>query len=250
MAEDSNSSTPPNINLYNVASDDALWVLETDHEQLLHVLANPAGWVRDNVKVNNEPAILWEPFVVVFHEVPASGRTPSVHEDGTQKPIIHVKGIHETSVLKVRYSRSAEPAPLPATIVPEGETLAILRVGNVVHTHLELKGFTPMQVASSLFATVTTPEAYVAAINELPQTINGEAVPDDKKLSFKLNPSAPPHVVYQGWTPKSPTEGAAALAKSGDSCSVSDGDCNSQGQVIVDGVIVKTYTMPQGGPGG
>jgi hypothetical protein len=250
MADDTQSSTPPSINLYNVASDDALWVLETDHEHLLHVLADPSGWVRDNVKINDEPAILWEPFVVVFHEVPPSGRTPSVHADGTQKPIIHVKGIHETAVLKVRYSRSADPAPPSTSIVPEGEVLAILKVGNVVHTHLELKGFTPLQVASSLFATVTTPEAYIAAINTLPQTLNGELVPDDKKMEFIHNPASPPHVVYQGWTPKAAKEGLTTFAKDSDSCSVSDGDCNSLGQVIVDGVIVKTYTLPPPPPGG
>jgi hypothetical protein len=247
MADDSQTPSPPNINLYNVASDDALWVLETDHEQLLEVLAHPSQWVRDNVKVTGEPATLWEPFVVVFHEVSSTGRKSTVHADGTEKPIIHVKGIHETAMLSVRYSRADQPAPPPEPFFPPGETLAILRVGNVVHTHLELRGFTSRQVASSIFNTVTTPEAHIAAMNELPQTLNGEPTPDDQKLKFVLHPTIPPHVVYQGWRPK--PEVAHAMAKASDEekstdCAMSNGDANAQGQVIVDGVIIKTYTLP------
>jgi hypothetical protein len=253
MADDSQTSTPSNINFYNVASDDALWVLETDHEQLLHVLADPAGWVKSNVKIGSEPAILWEPFVVVFHEIPASVRTPSVHTQGVQSPVIHVKGIHETAVLTVRYSRSSAPPPPPVGIVPDGEVLAILQVGQVVHTHLELRGFTPLQVASSLFNTVTSPEAYIQAINALPQTLNGVPTPADKKLVFQLNPATPTHVVYQGWTPKPTVVDGKPVATpnmgNADTCSMSDGDANSQGQVIVNGIIVKTYTLPPPPPG-
>jgi hypothetical protein len=247
MADDSASTNPPNIDLYNVASDDALWVLETDHQNLLNVLAHPSQWVRENVKINGEPGILWEPFVVVFHEVPPSGRTPSVHEDGTQKPIIHVKGIHETAVLTVRYSRSATPPSPPSGFFPEGSTLAILRVGDVVHTHLELTGFSALQVANSLFNTVTTPDAYIAAKNALPQTLNGEPTPEGKKLKFVLHPTLPAHVVFQGWTPKPNTAvslAAKPIQSDADACSMSDGDANSKGQVIVNGIIIKTYTLP------
>jgi hypothetical protein len=247
MADDSASSNPPNINLYNVASDDALWVLETDHEQLLQVLAHPAAWVHNNVKVNGKPAILCEPFVVVFHEVPSAGRTPSIHADGTQKPTIHVKGIHETAVLTVRYSKSETPAPDPTVFFPEGSVISILKVGNVVHTHLELSGFSSLQVASSLFSKVTTPDAYFTAMNALPQVLNGDPTPGDKKLVFQRHPTIPTHVVFQGWRPT--PEVSKELSKTMKSeaplaCELGDGDANSQGQVIVNGVIIKTYTAP------
>ena len=247
MADDSKSTPPRTINLYNVASDDALWVLETDHSELETVLSDPVTWVKENVKVGNDPAVLWEPFVVVFHEIPPSVRTPAVHTEGIQTPVVRVQGIHNTAILRVRYSRSTEPTPTEE-LFPAGETLDILKVGNTVHTHLHLTGFDKPQVARSVVAAAASPEAYLAAMNELPQTLNGDPTPPDKKLVFMLNQARPHHVVFHGSGPK--PIGAAHSEFEDDSCVMSDGDANSQGQVIVDGVVVKTYLVPPPGGGG
>ena len=253
---DEPQSTPPNINIINIASDDTMWVLDANHDELLQVLTDPAAWVNANVKLGDKQAILWQPFVVVFHEVPPTG----------DKPTIHVQGIHETAILTVKYSRSTGATPPPDGLLPEGEVVAVLQSGQRVHTHLEFRGFTKTQVANTLFTAVTTPAAYIAALNAQPQTLNGVPTPADQKKVFVLDENAPPHITFQGWKPvpakatgpskasgptnsPEPEKSAEPVAseepiKPADdgSCGVGSGDANSQGQVIVDGVIVKTYS--------
>ena len=229
-------SEQPKINIINIASDDAMWVLETDHSELLQVLADPAEWVRTNVEINGEAGVLWEPFVVIFHEVSPSG----------EKPTIHVQGIHETAVLTVKYSRSSAPPPDITGLLPEGEVLGVLKVGQRLHTHLEMKGFTKSQVANTLFMAVTHPKVYIAALNELPQTLNGADTQSDQKIKFDHDPTKPPHVTFQGWTPKVAITAASTPSQetASGACNVGAADANAEGQVIVNGIIVKTY-IPQ-----
>jgi len=254
MAGDSNPT--PSINIYNVASDDTLWVLQTDHQQLLRVLADPPGWVSTHVLINDEPATLRQPFVFVFNEVAPSARTPSIHFQGVQTPIIHVQGIHETSIVTVRYSQSSAPPPPPTGLLPDDETLAIIQVGEVVHTHIHLKGFKPGQVANTIFTTVSSPSAFLEALNALPQTLNGVPVSKSDKRIFRLKDNASPHFVYHGWRSTKKKAAGAKDAASGhegemddDSCMMSDGNADSQGNVWLNGVIVKTYALPPSGGG-
>ena len=246
MSDESLPNPSPKINLYNVAADDALWVLETDHAELLDVLADPAGWVSQYVKFGDEPAIVIQPFVVVFHEVPGSVLPASDATGGTAKPYIHVQGIHKTPVIRVRYSTLAEAPPSQGALFPEGEPLEVLRVGNVIHTHLHFTNFTPLQVANTIFTSVSSPSVFIDAMNSLPQTISGSPVPDDKKLLFVLDPALPPNVVYQGEIPTAKAVDSAhdpASPQPVQNCAMVMGDANELGQVIVYGVIIKTYTI-------
>jgi hypothetical protein len=237
MAEDSQSNPSPNINIINIASDDTMWVLETDHSELLRILADPAAWVLAHVRIGDTPAILWQPFVVVFHEVGSIA----------EKPTIHVHGIHETSVVTVKYSRSKEAAPSTDGLFPEGAVVALLQTGERVYTHLEMREFTKAEVANTLFVAVTHPEVYLRALNALPQTLNGTDTPPAQKKVFGMKDGRAPHVTFQGWTPKeglltaseAPTQPVPA-----DACNVGSGDADANGNVWLHGIIVKSYAPP------
>jgi hypothetical protein len=236
MAHDSEETSKPNINVINIAIDDAMWVLETDHDELLQVLADPVTWVKTNVKFNQTPAVLSQPFVVVFHHVPPQGDTPT----------IKVQGLHETAVMIVKLSKPLTASKVPGTIFPQGEYLDVLQVGKSIHTHLHLSGFSKLQVAQHLLTSVTDQETYFAALNQLPQRQKGVITPEADKKVFKIDPNVPPHVTYQGWAPKLvPASGMKGGSDdpTDEDCTMANGDANELGQVIVNGVIVKTYAI-------
>ena len=235
MAHDSEESHQPNVNIINIAIDDAMWVLETDHDELLQVLADPVGWVKTNIKFGDTPAVLSQPFVVVFHHVPPHGDTPT----------IKVQGLHETAVMIVKLSKPLAKSSSTGTIFPKGEYLDVLQVGNSVHTHLHLTGFSKYQVAQHLLSSVTDHETFFEELNKLPQRQNGVVVPDEEKKIFILAPSFMPHVTYQGWAPKLALSSGmkGGLEDPEESCDMTNGDANAEGQVIVNGVIIKTYAI-------
>jgi len=234
---DSSQPTPPSkINIVSIASDDDLWVLETDLDQLLQVLADPVGWVNANVVINGAPAVLWQPFVVVFQEISASGDDPT----------ILVQGINETAVLTVQYVQTSPP-PAPVELFPASTSVSILQTGTTVYTHLELTDFTPTQVANTMYTAVTSPETYFAAFNQLPQVSNGQLIPIPNQMVFTQNRTLPIQYLYQGWTPQ-PSENEKPHHRPHDpkpplACDMSIGDADQSGNVIVNNVIIKTYTL-------
>src|SRR5580700_2295539 len=87
-------STTPRIDVVNLASDDDLWVAQTDQNTVLQILANPVGWVSANVTIGGSPGVLWQPFVTVFQQISATGSDPTVL----------VQGINKTALLTIQYA--------------------------------------------------------------------------------------------------------------------------------------------------
>jgi len=224
MPEESNP--PSKVNIVAIASDDDMWVVTTDQNTVLQILADPVNWIHANVTINGSGAVLWQPFVVCFQQISGAGTDPNVL----------VQGINETAVLTVQYVPTTTQSPSP--LFPQGSTVSIVVVGESIYSHLELTGFTPTQVANTVFTSVTNPSLYYTQFNELPQTSNG--APVTPPYIFKPNATIPPQYLYQGWTPV--TSGALKQGGGGDSCAMSTGNSDSQGNVWVNGIIVKSYS--------
>ena len=257
MAPDSEDAPQPNINIINIASDDAMWVLETDQDELLSVLADPVLWVKTNVNFDGIPAVLVEPFVVVFQHV-------ATRKDSST---IKVQGLNQTAVMIVKLPNPVRSTRTIGTIFPQGEFLDVLQVDDSVHTHLHLSGFTKFNVAEHLLSSVVDPVAYLNALNQLPQRQMGVITPEPDRIIFTLDPKLPPHVIYQGWSPKGTQEDpprADHETHSGDggghgnghghghghggppcddSCTMATGDADAEGNVIVNGIVIKTYPL-------
>lgn len=227
MAENSGSGGQPKANIISIASDDSLWAVQTDQNTLLTILADPADWVSNNIVINGSPAVLWQPFVVVFQQISGTGADPT----------IQVQSINETALMTVQFVQTNN-APSPTNLFPSGAIVDIIQLGTSVYTHLQFTGFTPTQVANTIFTAVTTPSAYYQAFNALPQSVNGTPVPPGSQFVFSPNATIPTQYIYQGWTPTtSDPQQDDPVA-----CDMSMGDANLQGQVIVNGVVVKTYS--------
>jgi len=230
------SKSNPQVNIISIASDDDMWVVTTDLNSVLTILADPVDWISANVTISGSPAVLWQPFVVVFQQVSGTGSDPSVQ----------VQGINETALMTVQYVQTT--GQTQSSLFPSGSTVAMLQVSQTVYTHLELTGFTPTQVANTIFTAATNPTEYFAAFNALPQTLNGSPVPVGSQLVFKPSATASVQYVYEGWTPTS--GGGQVQTQDPTDCSMSFGDADSEGNVWVNGVIVKTYSpTPAPGPG-
>ncbi len=222
----------PNVNVIALASDDDLWVVETDLAGLTNVLKNPAQFVATYVNINGKPGVLVQPFVIVFQE-----NFPT--ESG---PEVLVQGINETSLLTVKYVAGLKPEPSSETSFAPDEVNAILLVDKSAYSHLQFTDRTPEQVGDSIIRTITTPEIHFAELNALPQTVNGKDMPDNQKLIFEPTSDRVLQVVYQGTVPYALSgpekleDGPPNMA-----CEVTMGDSNPAGQVIVNNIIVKTY---------
>jgi len=246
------SSDTPNVNVIALASDDDIWVIETDIAGLRTVLENPTGFVRSQISISGQPGDLVEPFVIVFQEIEAK-------EGG---PDVLIQGINHTALLTVKYSANLEVEDDGEPIHPVDEEHAILRHGNAAYSHLQLTGMSPVQVANSIIKSITSTENHFASLNSLRQTLNGEDVGPEGKHTFMPNTKQPTQFIYQGATehpaaPKAPvpptppatpippaTEPNPAVVEDPPpppACSVNMGDCNNLNQVIVNNVIIKTY---------
>lgn len=231
------SSDNLKIDVINLAFDDALWVLETDLDQLLVLLEDPVGCVSENVSVNGAPAILRQPFVVLFQQ------TEVLPSDQT----ILVQGINETAVLTVQYSSKGTVVPDINNLFPTGQKVQVLLQGSKVYTHLELAGLTPAQVANTIFTAATTSEIFLQEFNKLDQTLNGQDVPPASKMAFLPNTTTPMRFVYEGWTPQPAAAGGPPPPQPLD-CSILLGDADANGNVIVNNIIIKSYApVPPGG---
>jgi len=224
----------PSFKVVRIATDDDLWVAQTDQASLPTILADPVDWVSNNIQVEGEAGVLWQPFVVVFQQIASQGADPTVL----------VQGINETALLTVQFSDNLGQ-PEPTELFPPGTTHAILQEGANFFSHLQLTGFTPTQVANNIFIAATIPASFFEALNQLPQTVNGVA--PTPPLNFYPNPTNPVQYLYQGWTPLN-DEPAAPDDDEPVSCEILLGDADADGNVIVNNVIVKAYSPAPDGP--
>ncbi|MDR3690739.1 MAG: hypothetical protein P4L46_15285 [Fimbriimonas sp.] len=227
------SSDTPSINVIALASDDDLWVVQTDLSGLRTVLEDPAGFVRTHVSINGEPGNLVQPFVIVFQEIPARKGGPDVL----------IQGINHTAMLSVKFSEALEAEDDGVPIHPADQVHAVLRHGNAVYSHLEMAGMDRTQVAASIVKSITSLPRHFESLNGLAQTHAGASVEASKKLRFTHNPAAKPQFVYQGAV--NPPAALASITPGGadQACTMSTGDANDDGQVVVNGVVIKTYVQ-------
>jgi hypothetical protein len=230
------ASDTPNINVIALASDDDIWVIQTDLSGLQTVLENPAGFVASHITIGGKPGNLVQPFVIVFQEI----------ADKEGGPDVLIQGINHTALLTVKFSDKLVAEDDGQPIYPVDQEHTILQHGTAIYSHLELANMSRAQIASSIIKSITSMENHNASLNGLTQTLNGTAVEPSNKLVFTHNPAQKPQFVYQGATnppvPLAVTESGGG--GSGDqTCMMSNGDANSQGQVIVNGVIIKTYAQ-------